>query len=43
MRYLLLVLALATVIVGAYKSSSRETVRNPVRTADMVPWPPHAR
>jgi hypothetical protein len=39
MRYLLLLLALTAVIVGAHKTSSTPTAKNPVRTADFVPIP----
>ncbi len=40
MRYLLLVLAVATVIVGAHKTSSHIDAKNPVRMANMTPIPP---
>jgi hypothetical protein len=43
MRYLLLLLALVTVIVGAHKISSRIDANSPVRTAEFIPLPPHAR
>ncbi len=43
MRYLMLVLAVATVIVGAQKISSKITEKAPVRTAEWMPLPPHAR
>jgi hypothetical protein len=41
MRYLLLVLALATVVVGAHKTSSKITAKEPVRVAEWTPIPPH--
>jgi hypothetical protein len=40
MRYLLLVLAVVTVIVGAHKTSSHVDAKNPVRMANMTPIPP---
>jgi hypothetical protein len=43
MRYLLLVLALVTVIVGAHKISSKVDAKTPVRTAEFIPLPPHTR
>jgi hypothetical protein len=43
MRYLLLLLALVTVIVGAYKVSPKIDAKNPVRTAEFIPLPPHSR
>jgi hypothetical protein len=39
-RYLLLVLALLAVYAGTHKSATRSE-REPVRTSELVPWPPH--
>jgi hypothetical protein len=40
MRYVLLLLAVATVVVGSQKVSTKITQHSPVRMANLTPIPP---